>query len=78
MVMMHRINLGLKITLSNWYGKRVKIYDIPDAVELARRMDHHFRGEVAPTRIDRTFKQLPPAANTPASAPAPVYIGGCP
>ena len=55
----HRINLGLMITLSNWYGKRVKIYDMPDAVDLVRRMDHHFRG-VVPTRIDMTFKLPPP------------------
>ena len=57
----HRINRGLQITLSNWYGKRVKVYDMPDAVDFVRRMDHHFR-EVVPTRINMTFK-LPPPTN---------------
>lgn len=76
-VKVHRINLGLKITLSNWYGKRIKVYDTPDAVELARRMDHHFR-EAAPTRIDMTFKQPPPGnAAAAGGGVCSAGVGGC-
>ena len=59
-VHVHHINRGLKITFSKWCGETVKIYDLPDAVELAKRVDHNFRGEVVPTKIDITFKESPP------------------
>ena len=56
----HQINLGLKMTVSNWYGERVKIYNTPDAVELARRLDPHLRGKavIVPTRINMTLRQV--------------------
>lgn len=55
----HHINLGLKMTVSNWYGERVKIYDTPDAVELARRLSPHLRGKtiIEPTRVNMTLRQ---------------------
>ena len=56
----HHINLGLKITSKTfWFGKwergtkLVKIYETPDAVELARKIDP--RVVAVPTTINMTL-----------------------
>ena len=64
----HQVNLGLRIRLSNWRGQ-VRIYDTPDAEELARLMAPSILGEatIAPTRVNLMFS-LP--------TPEPVRVGG--
>ena len=70
----HHINRGLKITFPKWYGETVKIYDLPDAVELAKRVDHNFRGEVVPTKIEMTFKESPPDSDDDDDLFLPVLV----
>ena len=63
-VKVHRINLGLKIRVSHWFGDGVRIYDTPDAVELARRLNPNLLGRatIIPTRIDMTIRQPAPSS----------------
>ena len=54
----HYVNLGVKIAVSNWPGRKVKIYETPDAVELARRIDPGVT--VDGTTIELTLTQPDP------------------
>lgn len=62
----HHINIGLKITVPCWRNDGTRVYDTPDAVELAKKMDPHFLGgdSVIPTRIDMIIRQ--PVLVTPS------------
>jgi hypothetical protein len=57
-VMVHNINLGLRVTVWDWRGSLgVKIYNTPDAVELARRLNPNVR--TVPTNINLTYAEQP-------------------
>jgi hypothetical protein len=60
----YNINLGLKVRASYCLGSRVKVYDTPDAAELARRLNPGILGRatIVPTRIDLylCYDTLPP------------------
>ena len=64
LVKVHHINLGLKISVPHWFGDGVRIYDTPDAVELAGQMNPDLlRGPtIVPTRIDMTIRQPAPSS----------------
>ena len=61
-VKVHHVNLGLRVNVSRWYGPVVKIYDTPDAVELARRLNPDTVGsyDFVPTRINMTLLDSAP------------------
>jgi hypothetical protein len=62
-VRVHNINLGLKVEYGYGVSYGVKIYDTPDAVELARRLRPGLT-TIVPTRINSTHTELrqPPSS----------------
>jgi hypothetical protein len=61
-VKVHNINLGLRVRVSHRFGSFDGIYDTPDAVELARRLNPTvLEGTtIVPTTINLTYKEPPP------------------
>jgi uncharacterized membrane protein YgcG len=58
-VKVHNINLGLKVKVLFWFGSGIKIYDTPDAAELARRLNPGTT--TVPTRMNLTLREPPPS-----------------
>ena len=59
----HYVNLGVKIAVSNWPGRKVKIYETPDAVDPGVTVDG--------TTIELTLTQPDPLSFGSPGAGAP-------
>jgi hypothetical protein len=73
-VKVHNINLGLKVRVLMWFGSHVKVYDTPDAAELARRLDPEIT--TVPTRINLTLREPPPNSGGGGGGGGGCGVGG--